>query len=70
MKVLIPNLGSTSLKFQLIDFPSEEVLTQGRLERIARPGGEVNSYAEAVSWVIGQVGEVDAAGFKAVHATI
>ena len=68
MKVLIPNLGSTSLKFQLIDFPSEQVLSQGRLERIAQPGGEVGSYEDAVSLVLDQVGEVDAVGFKAVHA--
>ncbi len=65
MKVLIPNLGSTSLKFQLIDFPSEKVLSRGRIERISSNGG---SYADAVSHVLERAGEPDAAGFKAVHA--
>lgn len=68
MKVLIPNLGSTSLKFQLIDFPSEKVLRRGRIERIQQKGGAAGSYAQAVSHVLEQAGEPDAVGFKAVHA--
>lgn len=68
MKVLIPNLGSTSLKFQLVEFPSERVLNRGRIERIAQKDGAADSYAAAVSHVLEQAGEPDAAGFKAVHA--
>ncbi len=68
MKILVPNLGSTSLKYQLLGFPEEEKLVAGRMERIGCPGGDAASYQEAVSNVLQQVGEVDAAGFKAVHA--
>jgi acetate kinase len=32
--VLVPNLGSTSLKYQLIDMPGERVLARGKIERI------------------------------------
>ena len=39
MKVLILNSGSSSLKFQIIEMPSEKVLCQGLVERI----GEKNS---------------------------
>ena len=34
MNLLIPNLGSTSLKYQILEMPSETVLGKGRLERV------------------------------------
>ena len=34
MRVLVPNLGSTSLKYQLLDMEGERVLTRGKIERI------------------------------------
>jgi acetate kinase len=34
MKVLVPNLGSTSLKYQLLDMEGERVLARGKIERI------------------------------------
>ena len=34
VNLLIPNLGSTSLKYQVLEMPSETVLAQGRLERV------------------------------------
>jgi len=34
MKVLVPNLGSTSLKYQLLDMRDERVLARGKIERI------------------------------------
>ena len=42
MNLLIPNLGSTSLKYQILEMPSETVLAQGRLER-------VTNYREAIA---------------------
>ena len=34
MKILVVNVGSTSLKYKAFQFPSQKVLGQGRLERI------------------------------------
>lgn len=68
MRVLVPNLGSTSLKYRLLQFPEERQLAAGRMERIGHPGGDAASYREAVARVLERVGEVDAVGFKAVHA--
>src|SRR5690242_14049436 len=34
MRVLVPNLGSTSLKYQLLDMPGEQVVARGKIERI------------------------------------
>lgn len=82
MKVLIPNIGSTSFKYRLVelsDVPaaSETVLAQGRVERIGQPGGECADYLSAIRKCLGEIAgpgkplkslsEVDAVGFKAVH---
>lgn len=34
MKILIGNIGSTSLKFKLFEMPGEELLCEGRVERV------------------------------------
>ncbi|MBQ7587332.1 MAG: acetate kinase [Lachnospiraceae bacterium] len=46
MKVLVINCGSSSLKFQLIDSDSEEVLAKGLCERIGIDGGMVTYQPE------------------------
>jgi acetate kinase len=61
MNVLVPNLGSTSLKYQVIEMPSERVLARGRLERVA-------DYREAVGRIASGGQPVDAVALKAVHA--
>jgi acetate kinase len=68
MNILIPNLGSTSLKYQILEFPSERVLARGKLERIGQKGGDAASYREAIERVLDLPQKVDAVGFKAVHA--
>ncbi len=41
MKVLVVNCGSSSLKYQLIDMPSEELLCKGLVERIGIDGSVI-----------------------------
>ena len=60
MNILVPNLGSTSLKYQIVEMPSEKVLGKGRLER-------VSDYREAIGQIAAGV-PVDAVAFKAVLA--
>ena len=67
VNILVPNLGSTSLKYQLIDFPAETVITKGRFERIGQPGGDAASHREAIQHTLALPDAVDAVGFKAVH---
>lgn len=61
MNILVPNLGSTSLKYQILEMPAERTLARGRFER-------VTDYQEAIGRI--RVGEaaIDAVAFKAVHA--
>jgi acetate kinase len=60
MNILVPNLGSTSLKYQLLEMPAERTLAKGRLER-------VTDYATAIQQIQTGDARIDAVAFKAVH---
>jgi len=61
MNILVPNLGSTSLKYQILEMPSERVLARGRFER-------VSDYRQAIAQIPTAQSPVDAVAFKAVLA--
>ena len=44
MKILVINSGSSSIKFQLINMESLQVLAKGLLERIGIKGSVMNYY--------------------------
>jgi acetate kinase len=78
MKCLIPNIGSTSFKYRVLEMPEERVLAEGRVERIGQPGCECADYPAAIRKCLAAISgegqplrslaEIDAVGFKAVHA--
>ncbi|MGD0480684.1 MAG: acetate/propionate family kinase [Terracidiphilus sp.] len=83
MKVLIPNIGSTSFKYRLVEISDkpaagETVLAQGRVERVGQPGGECADCSAAIRKCLGEIAgpgkplkslsEIGAVGFKVVHA--
>ena len=65
MKVLIPNIGSTSFKYRVLDMHEggestglsrpETVLAQGRVERIGQPGGECADCQTAIRKCISEI---------------
>jgi len=61
VNLLIPNLGSTSLKYQILEMPSETAIGKGRLER-------VTNYREAIAQISTAGQAIDAIALKAVHA--
>lgn len=61
MNILIPNLGSTSLKYQILEMPAESVLARGRLER-------VSDYRSAIAEIRSGETRIDAVAFKTVLA--
>ncbi len=82
MKCLIPNIGSTSFKYRVLEIPQagqpkESLLAEGRVERIGQPGGECPDYPSAIAKclaaiagagkALGSLAEVEAVGFKVVH---
>ena len=78
MKCLIPNIGSTSFKYRVLDMPSESIRAEGRVERIGQPDSECPNYPSAIRKCIAAIAgegralaslaEVGAVGFKVVHA--
>ena len=52
MKVLVINCGSSSLKYQMIDSETEQVLAKGLCERIAIEGSMLTPYLYAVAIVV------------------
>jgi acetate kinase len=60
MNLLVPNLGSTSLKYQIISMPDERELARGRFERVV-------DYRSAISEIRSGDTRVDAVVFKAAH---
>ncbi len=46
MKILVINSGSSSIKFQLIGMPSEEVIASGVAERIGLEGSKIKFRTE------------------------
>ena len=60
MNFLVPNLGTTSLKYQILEMPSEKVLASGRFERVA-------DYREAIAQICHRRVPIDAVALKAVH---
>ena len=78
MICLIPNIGSTSFKYRVLKMPEEMALANGRVERIGQPGGDCPDYPSAIRKCIADVvgpgkalkslSEIEAVGFKAVHA--
>jgi acetate kinase len=78
MKILVPNIGSTSFKYRLIDMDTEAVLAEGKIERIGQAGGDCPDYPTAIGRCLDSLigagkplaalTELSAVGFKAVHA--
>lgn len=60
MKVLVPNLGSASFTYQVLEFPSEQIIARGRKDRIG-------DYEQAVAELVLPSGGVDAVALRAVH---
>src|SRR5208337_1588086 len=44
LRILVPNLGSTSLKYQLIETEGETVLARGKIERIGNAESPITTW--------------------------
>lgn len=77
MKILVVNIGTTSLKYRLYGMGSGAVMAKGLVERIGQAGSCPN-YEAAIAQCLGDIlgegkplknlAELSAIGFKAVHA--
>jgi acetate kinase len=77
MKILVMNIGSTSLKYRLLQMPEGTELTRGHVERIGEPGGDCPDYGGAITRCRTEIAgpgrpledlrDLSGIGFKAVH---
>ena len=71
MRVFVVNSGSSSIKFQLVDAVTEQVVLSGLLERIGQPGGDAADHAAGMRLVLDRLGDetasIAAVGHRVVH---
>ena len=71
MRVFVVNSGSSSIKYQLIDVDSAEVVLAGLLERLGEDGGDAADHEHGMRVVLDRLGDeaasIDAVGHRVVH---
>lgn len=67
MKILVLNSGSSSIKYQLFEMPSQKLLEKGLIEGIGEVGSKIKSHAQGISLILKKVKDVDAVGHRVVH---
>ncbi len=67
--VFVLNVGSSSIKYRVLDVESGEVFANGIVERIGEAGSGVADHAAALAVVLGELSDVplDAVGHRIVH---
>ncbi|RZM27731.1 MAG: acetate/propionate family kinase, partial [Pedobacter sp.] len=76
MKILVINSGSSSLKYQLFQMPSDQPVAAGLVERIGIAGSDVQNHEQALQQVLSSLSgqgfiqspdEIDVVGHRVVH---
>jgi acetate kinase len=71
MRVFVVNSGSSSIKYQLIDVDSAEVVLSGLLQRLGEDGGDAADHSEGMRVVLDRLGDeaasIGAVGHRVVH---
>ncbi len=69
-QAFVVNSGSSSIKYQLIDVASEDVLLSGLVERIGEPGGDATDHTTGLRAVLDTLGDdadISVVGHRVVH---
>ena len=71
MRVFVVNSGSSSIKYQLVDVVTEQVVLSGLLERLGQPGGDAADHVAGMRVVLDRLGaaaaSIAAVGHRVVH---
>ena len=67
MKILIINSGSSSIKYQLFDMPSQKILKKGLIEKIGERGSKVKNHYDGMKQILRTVSGVSVVGHRVVH---
>ncbi|MDR9435174.1 acetate kinase [Pontimonas sp.] len=69
-QVLVVNSGSSSVKYQVIDLPSEQVIDKGQRDRVGIDGGDFATHKEAIADIVASLPanvSLDLVGHRVVH---
>jgi len=69
-QVLVVNSGSSSVKYQVIDLPSEQVIDKGQRDRVGIDGGDFSTHKEAIADIVASLPanvSLDLVGHRVVH---
>lgn len=67
MKILVINSGSSSIKYQLFDMPSQILLAKGLIERIGAQGSKIKNHEQGIKLILKRYKDVQAVGHRVVH---
>jgi len=68
--ILVVNSGSSSVKYQVIELPSEQVIDKGQRDRVGISGGDFANHTEALADIFSTLPEgltITAVGHRVVH---
>jgi acetate kinase len=68
--ILVVNSGSSSVKYQVIELPSEHVIDKGQRDRVGIEGGDFANHTEALADIFSSLPEgltITAVGHRVVH---
>ncbi len=66
MKILVLNLGSSSVKYSLFSMPAGKLLDKGLVEKIGEKGGFKN-HRQALDTILKDIKDIKAVGHRVVH---
>ncbi|MDR9397319.1 acetate kinase [Pontimonas sp.] len=69
-QVLVVNSGSSSVKYQVIDLPSEQVIDKGQRDRVGIDGGDFPTHRAAIADIVASLPanvSLDLVGHRVVH---
>jgi acetate kinase len=69
MRILVINVGSTSLKYAILDPDSQSRYEHGTFDRIGQPDGDASNAIDAAEKLLGRLADspIDAIGYRVVH---
>ncbi len=67
LRILVINCGSSSIKYELFEMPSQRSLVKGSIEHIGESGARIKNHYTGLKMILTKIDKVDAVGHRLVH---
>ncbi|MBU0549561.1 MAG: acetate kinase [Candidatus Omnitrophica bacterium] len=67
MNILVINCGSSSIKYDLFDMPSQKSLERGVIEHIGEKGSRIRDHYSGLKIILSRIAKVEGIGHRVVH---